>query len=203
VSIRLETFDRSRHRQELRRYTDLELILAGRQLRSLIENEKNIVSPFGEPAGSWELGIEDAMAEWRSRQKSGGPVSAYASATLRAARQSRPGHGCGKHPDMRSGSRVDCEPGAPCGKTSLASPDTNGRCRRFGGPGCIGGHSPAPTSRNFCFLETSPDGDGGPAARSEFRKGLKFIGLEYQEYKQLAKTDAGWYGTPHFLVLGA
>ena len=70
MSIRLETFDRARHRQELRRYTDLELILAGRQLRSLIENEKNIVSPFGEPAGSWELGIEDAMAEWRTRQAS-------------------------------------------------------------------------------------------------------------------------------------
>jgi hypothetical protein len=38
VSIRLDTFDRGRHRQELRRYTDLELILAGRQLRSLIRN---------------------------------------------------------------------------------------------------------------------------------------------------------------------
>ena len=70
MSIWLETFDRSRHRQELRRYTDLELILAGRQLRSLIENEKNIVSPFGESPGAWELQIEDAMAEWRSRQES-------------------------------------------------------------------------------------------------------------------------------------
>jgi hypothetical protein len=29
VSIQLETFDRARHRQELRRYTDLELILSG------------------------------------------------------------------------------------------------------------------------------------------------------------------------------
>ena len=51
-------------------YTDLELILAGRQLRSLIENEKNIVSTFGESPGSWKLQIEDAMAEWRSRQES-------------------------------------------------------------------------------------------------------------------------------------
>ena len=68
MSIRLETFDRSRHRQELRRYTDLELILSGRQLRHLIENEKNIVSPFGESPGGWKLQIEDAMAEWRTRQ---------------------------------------------------------------------------------------------------------------------------------------
>jgi hypothetical protein len=70
VSIRLETFDRARHRQERRRYTDLELILAGRQLRSLIGNEKNIVSPCGESPGGWKLQIEDAMAEWRTRQKS-------------------------------------------------------------------------------------------------------------------------------------
>ena len=69
VSIRLE-FDRSRHRQELRRYTDLELILSGRQLRSLIENGKYIVSPFGESSSSWELQIEDAVAEWRSWQES-------------------------------------------------------------------------------------------------------------------------------------
>jgi hypothetical protein len=61
VSIRLETFDRARHRQELRKYTDLELILSGRQLRTLIENEKNIVSPFESPSG-WKLQIEDAMA---------------------------------------------------------------------------------------------------------------------------------------------
>jgi hypothetical protein len=45
-------------------------MLAGRQLRSLIENEKNIVSPFGESPGAWKLQIEDAMAEWRTRQKS-------------------------------------------------------------------------------------------------------------------------------------
>jgi hypothetical protein len=70
VSIQLETFDRARHRQEIRRYTDLELILAGRQLRSLIGNGKNIVSPSGESPGSWELQIEDAVAEWRSRQES-------------------------------------------------------------------------------------------------------------------------------------
>jgi hypothetical protein len=70
VSIRLETIDSARHRQELRRYTDLELILAGRQLRSLIGNGKNIVSPSGESPGSWELQIEDAVAEWRSRQES-------------------------------------------------------------------------------------------------------------------------------------
>ena len=55
MSIRLETFDRGRHLQELRKYTDLELILAGRQLRSLIGNGKNIVSPSGESPGSWEL----------------------------------------------------------------------------------------------------------------------------------------------------
>jgi hypothetical protein len=74
MSIRLEAFDRSRHRQELRRYTDLELILAGRRLRSLIANEKNIVSPSGESPsespGAWKLQIEDAMAEWRTRQQS-------------------------------------------------------------------------------------------------------------------------------------
>jgi len=70
VSIRLDAFDRARHRQELRRYTDLELILSGRRLRHLIENEKNIVSPFGESPGAWKLQIEDAMAEWRTRQKS-------------------------------------------------------------------------------------------------------------------------------------
>ena len=69
MSIRLETFDRARHRQELRRYTDLELILACRQLRSLLESEKNSVSPFGESPGGWKLQIEDA-AEWRSRQES-------------------------------------------------------------------------------------------------------------------------------------
>ena len=34
MSIRLETFDRARHQRELRRYTDLELILAGRILRT-------------------------------------------------------------------------------------------------------------------------------------------------------------------------
>jgi hypothetical protein len=71
VSIQLETFDRARHRQDLRRYTDLELILAGRQLRSLIANGKNIVSPLGdESPDSWELEIEDAVAEWRTRQES-------------------------------------------------------------------------------------------------------------------------------------
>jgi hypothetical protein len=70
VSIRLETFDRARHRQELGDYTDLELILSGRRLRYLIENEKNIVSPFGESPSGWKLQIEDAMAEWRTRQES-------------------------------------------------------------------------------------------------------------------------------------
>jgi hypothetical protein len=70
MSIRLETFDRARHRQELRRYTDLELILAGRQLRHLIGSEKNIVSPCGESSSPWKLQIEDAMAEWRTRQAS-------------------------------------------------------------------------------------------------------------------------------------
>ena len=70
MSIRLETFDRSRHREKLRKYTDVELILSGRQLRHLIENEKNIVSPFGESPGGWKLQIEDAMAEWRTRQES-------------------------------------------------------------------------------------------------------------------------------------
>jgi hypothetical protein len=70
VSIQLE-FDHARHRQELRRYTDLELILAGRQLRRLIENEKHIVSPLGDESPSaWNLEIEDAVAEWRSRQES-------------------------------------------------------------------------------------------------------------------------------------
>jgi hypothetical protein len=69
VSIRFEAFDRARYRQELRKYTDLELILSGRQLRTLIENEKNIVSPFESPSG-WKLQIEDAMAEWRTRQES-------------------------------------------------------------------------------------------------------------------------------------
>jgi hypothetical protein len=69
VSIRLETFERARHRQELRKYTDLELILSGRWLRTLIENEKNIVSPFESPRG-WKLQIEDAIAEWRIRQES-------------------------------------------------------------------------------------------------------------------------------------
>jgi hypothetical protein len=69
VSIRLETFDRARHQQELRRYTDLELIISGRRLRTLIENEKNIVSPFESPSG-WKLQIEDAIAEWRIRQES-------------------------------------------------------------------------------------------------------------------------------------
>jgi hypothetical protein len=54
VSIRLETFDCARHRQQLRKYTDLELILSGGQLRTLIENEKNIVSPFESPSG-WKL----------------------------------------------------------------------------------------------------------------------------------------------------
>jgi hypothetical protein len=44
------------------------LILSGRQLRSLIGNGKNIVSPSGESPGFWELQIEDAMAEWRTRQ---------------------------------------------------------------------------------------------------------------------------------------
>ena len=69
MGIRLETFDRARHRQELRRYTDPELILSGRQLRTLIENQKNIVSPFESPSG-WKRQIEDAMAEWRTRQQS-------------------------------------------------------------------------------------------------------------------------------------
>jgi hypothetical protein len=46
------------------------LILSGRQLRSLIANGKNIVWPSGESPSSWELQIEDAMAEWRSRQQS-------------------------------------------------------------------------------------------------------------------------------------
>jgi hypothetical protein len=110
LSIRLETFDRARHRQELRRYTDLELILAGRQLRNLIESEKNIVSPFGESPGAWKLQIEDAMAEWRSRQESRRAGGAYAFATLRAARRSRPGRRCGKRPDMKSGSPDNCEP---------------------------------------------------------------------------------------------
>ena len=55
MSIRFEAFDRARYRQELRKYTDLELILSGRQLRTLIENEKNIVSPSGESPGSWKL----------------------------------------------------------------------------------------------------------------------------------------------------
>jgi hypothetical protein len=70
VSIRLETFDRARHRQELRKYTDLELILSGRRLRQLIENEKNIVSPFGQSPSAWKREIEDARAECRSRQES-------------------------------------------------------------------------------------------------------------------------------------
>ena len=70
MGIRLETFDRARHRQELRRYTDLELILSGRRLRHLIENEKNIVSPFGESPSAWKLQIEDARAECRTRQES-------------------------------------------------------------------------------------------------------------------------------------
>ena len=68
--VRLEAFDRARHRQELRRYTDLELILSGRQLRYLIENGKTIVSPCRESPSAWELQMEDAMAEWRTRQES-------------------------------------------------------------------------------------------------------------------------------------
>jgi len=70
VSVRLEAFDRARHRQELRRYTDLELILSGHQLRYLIENGKTIVSPCRESPSTWELQTEDAMAEWRTRQES-------------------------------------------------------------------------------------------------------------------------------------
>jgi hypothetical protein len=113
VSIRLETFDRSRYRQEIRKYTDLELILAGRQLRSLIGNEKNIVSPFGESPSAWKLQIEDAMAEAPGRNP-GELAWVYASAMLRAARRPRPGRRCGKRPDMKSGSRGDCEPRRSC-----------------------------------------------------------------------------------------
>ena len=107
MSIRLETFDRARHRQELRKYTDLELILSGRQLRTLIENEKNIVSPF-ESSGSWKLQIEDAVGMGATGRHPGEPAWAYASAMLRPARRSRPGPGCGKRPDMKRA--AICEP---------------------------------------------------------------------------------------------
>jgi len=63
VSVRLEAFDRARHRQELRRYTDLELILSGRQLRYMIENGKTIVSPFRESPSAWEL-LSSAKRLW-------------------------------------------------------------------------------------------------------------------------------------------
>jgi hypothetical protein len=39
-------------------------------LSKLAANEKNIVSPSGESTGSWELQIEDAVAEWRTPQES-------------------------------------------------------------------------------------------------------------------------------------
>jgi hypothetical protein len=91
VSIRLEASDRARHRQELRKHTDLELILFGRQLRTLIENEKNIVSPFGESRSGWKLQIEDAMAEWRTRQESRRAGVGVYLCTLRAARRSARG----------------------------------------------------------------------------------------------------------------
>jgi hypothetical protein len=145
VSIQLETFDRARHRQELRRYPDLELILAGRQLRSLIGNGKHIVSPSGESPGCWELQTDDAVAEWRSRQESRragvGVCLCHAPGSQTITARAR----IGKRPVMKSGSRGNCEPGAPCEKKLLlASPDTNGYCWRLGGPGCIEGHSPAP-----------------------------------------------------------
>jgi hypothetical protein len=48
VSIRIEAFDRARHRQELRKYTDLKLILAGHRPDN----------------------CSRTMAEWRARQQS-------------------------------------------------------------------------------------------------------------------------------------
>ena len=70
MSVRLEAFDRARHQQELRQYTDIELILAGRTLRQLIENGKHIVTAFPEIPSPFELQLEDAIDEWRARQSS-------------------------------------------------------------------------------------------------------------------------------------
>src|SRR5215831_13851321 len=68
MSVRLEAFDRDRHQQELRQYTDAELILAGRQVRNLVASAKTIVSPHRESPSVWDLQLEDVIAEWRTRQ---------------------------------------------------------------------------------------------------------------------------------------
>jgi|SRR5215472_10891398 len=70
MSVRLEAFDRAHHQRELRRCTDTELILAGRQVRTLVANAKMIVSPNRESPSVWHLRLEDVIAEWRARQAS-------------------------------------------------------------------------------------------------------------------------------------
>ena len=67
MSARLEAFNRA---PGVGRNSDLELIFSDRQLRYLIESEKTIVSPFRESPSAWELQMEDAIAECRTRQES-------------------------------------------------------------------------------------------------------------------------------------
>ena len=68
MSVRLDAFDRDQ--QELRQYTDIELILAGRQARNLVASAKTIVSPHRESPSVWDLQLEDVIVEWRTRQTS-------------------------------------------------------------------------------------------------------------------------------------
>lgn len=56
------------HRAQLRRYTDLELVISGRDLRSLIVNARMVVSQDGQGAERWEARLANVIEEWRSRQ---------------------------------------------------------------------------------------------------------------------------------------
>jgi hypothetical protein len=68
MSVALCEIDRGRKQRELRQYTDLELIVSGRNLRKLIANAKMVVSLDGDRGERWEAQLVDAIAEWRSRQ---------------------------------------------------------------------------------------------------------------------------------------
>lgn len=69
MSIAFVPFDRQRHRDKLRSLTDPELIKTGRTLRFLLADSKLVVSPPGSHEPPWEIQLQDAITEWRGRQR--------------------------------------------------------------------------------------------------------------------------------------
>ena len=68
MSVAFREIDRATRRAQLRRFTDLELVIAGRDLRNLIASAKMVISLDGDGGERWEAQLVDVIAEWRSRR---------------------------------------------------------------------------------------------------------------------------------------